>query len=115
MSPGQTLFLVGFNTFFVHLSSFFIYFFSSSGLQETRKAVNLKVAVLSTDMKDNTVVAGTYDKKVVIMDRREEVRKMTFYRSHSKPVLGLRLTDRHILSLSEDRTLVVYDRAAGKR
>merc|ERR1711902_151895 len=44
-----------------------------------------------------------------------EVKKMTYYRSHSMPVLGLHITDRHILSLSEDRTLVIYDRAAGKR
>ena len=62
-----------------------------------------------------TAVAGTFDKKVVIMDTREEVKKMTYYRSHSMPVLGLHITDRHILSLSEDRTLVIYDRAAGKR
>ena len=87
----------------------------SQGLRETRKAVNLKVAVLSTDMLEHTAVAGTFDKKVVIMDTREEVKKMTYYRSHSMPVLGLRVTDRHIFSLSEDRTLVIYDRAAGKR
>ena len=77
--------------------------------------MNLKVAVLSTDMLEHTAVAGTFDKKVVIMDTREEVKKMTYYRSHSMPVLGLRVTDRHIFSLSEDRTLVIYDRAAGKR
>lgn len=77
---------------------------SSQGLRETRKAVNLKVAVLSTDMLEHTAVAGTFDKKVVIMDTREEVKKMTYYRSHSMPVLGLRVTDRHIFSLSEDRT-----------
>ena len=31
-------------------------------MKETRKPINLKVAVLSTDMKDHTVVAGTFDK-----------------------------------------------------
>ena len=35
---------------------------SSHSLQETRKPINLKVAVLSTDMLGHTVVAGTYDK-----------------------------------------------------
>ena len=35
---------------------------SSHSLQETRKPINLKVAVLSTDMLSNTVVAGTFDK-----------------------------------------------------
>ena len=86
-----------------------------ASLQETRKPVNLKVAVLSTDMLNNTVVAGTYDKKVIMMDRREEVKRMTFYRSHSKPVLGVKMTERHIFSVSEDQSLVVYDRVAGKR
>ena len=83
---------------------------TNTSLQETRKPVTLKVAVLSTDMLDNTVVAGTYDKKVIIMDRREEVKKVTFYRSHTKPVLGVKMTDRLIMSLSEDQSLVVYDR-----
>jgi len=82
---------------------------------ETRKPINLKVAVLSTDMRDHTVVAGTFDKKVILMDDREEVKKLTFYRSHSKPVLAVKVTDRHVLSLSEDQTLVVYDRVAGKK
>ena len=49
------------------------------------------------------------------MDDREEVKKLTFYRSHSKPVLAVKVTDRHVLSLSEDQTLVVYDRVAGKK
>ena len=35
---------------------------SCHSLQETRKPINLKVAVLSTDMLSHTVVAGTYDK-----------------------------------------------------
>jgi len=87
----------------------------SHSMQETRKPINLKVAVLSTDMKDHTVVAGTFDKKVILMDDREEVKKLTFYRSHSKPVLAVKVTDRHVLSLSEDQTLVVYDRVAGKK
>jgi len=86
-----------------------------SALRETRKPVNLRVAVLDTDMLGHTLVAATYDKRVVIMDEREEVKKMTFYRSHSKPVLGVKVTPRHIMSLSEDQTLVVYDRVAGKR
>lgn len=49
------------------------------------------------------------------MDAREEVKKLTFYRSHSKPVLAVKVTERQVLSLSEDQTLVVYDRVAGKK
>jgi len=88
---------------------------TSHSLQETRKPINLKVAVLSTDMLSNTVVAGTFDKKVILMDAREDVKKLTFYRSHSKPVLAVKVTERQVLSLSEDQTLVVYDRVAGRK
>jgi len=88
---------------------------SSTALEECRKPVNLRVAVLCTDIHQQRVAAGTYDKKVIMLDAREDVKKMTFYRCHSKPVLAVRVTERHVLSLSEDQTLVVYDRAAGKR
>jgi len=86
-----------------------------TSLVETRKAINLKVAVLCTSMHEDEVVAGTFDKKVVIMDRREGNRKITYYKSHSKPVLAVKTTERIILSLSEDRTLCIYDRRARKR
>jgi len=88
---------------------------TSSELVEIRKPVNVKVAVLSTDIHETTAVAGTYDKKVVLMDTREEVKRMSFYKCHTKPVLAVKITDRHVVSLSEDQTLVVYDRAARKK
>jgi len=88
---------------------------TSSELKETRKPVNVKVAVLATDMHENRVVAGTYDKKVILMDSREDIKKMTFFKCHTKPVLSVKITDRQVLSLSEDKYLVVYDRAAGRR
>jgi len=86
-----------------------------TSLIETRKGVNLKVAVLATDVHENRVVAGTYDKKVVMLDKREDMKKMTFFKSHSMPVLDVKLTERWILSLSEDKFLAIYDRIAGKR
>ena len=49
------------------------------------------------------------------MDSREDVKKMTFFKCHTKPVLAVKITERQVLSLSEDQYLVVYDRAAGKR
>ena len=39
---------------------------------------------------------------------------LTCYRSHSQIVEAVKVTDRHVLSLSRDQTLVVYDRVAGK-
>ena len=48
------------------------------------------------------------------MDDREDVKSLTCYRSHSKPVWAVKVTDRHVLSLSVDKILVVYDRVAGQ-
>jgi len=86
-----------------------------TSMVETRRPINLKVAVLAVDMEGEEVVAGTYDKKVVMMDRREDHRKITYYKSHAKPVLAVKATDKIILSLSEDRSVCIYDRRARKR
>jgi len=86
-----------------------------TSLVETRKPINLKVAVLCTSLHQDEVVAGTFDKKVVMMDRRECNRKINYYKCHSKPVLAVKTTETIILSLSEDRTLCIYDRRARKR
>jgi len=84
-------------------------------LKESRRALNLKVAVLSTDILGDRVAAATYDKKVVMLDRREGPRKCSFYKVHSKPVLAVKLSERQVWSLSEDQTLAIYDRVAGKK
>jgi len=88
---------------------------TNAELKESRRAVNLKVAVLATDVCENRVAAGTFDKKVILMDTREDVRKMSFYRCHTMPVLAVKITDKLVVSVSEDKYLVVYDRAAGKK
>ena len=49
------------------------------------------------------------------MDSREDVKKMTFFKCHTKPVLAVKITERQVVSLSEDQNLVIYDRAAGKK
>lgn len=61
------------------------------------------------------IVAGTFANKVVQLDAREESKKLSVYKSHSRPVLKVKITSERILSLSEDSTLVVYDRVAGKK
>jgi len=88
---------------------------SPTGLKETRSDVRLKTAVLTTDIHENRVVAGTFDKKVVQMDLREPASKMTYFMSHKKPVLKVKVTETHILSLAEDSVLSVHDRRAGRR
>ena len=43
------------------------------------------------------VVAGTFDKKVFQLDVREDCPRIVYYRCHSKPVLAVKITPRHIL------------------
>ena len=54
------------------------------------------MAVLSTDILGDRVAAATYDKKVVMLDRREGPRKCSFYKVHSKPVLAVKLSERQV-------------------
>ena len=59
-------------------------------------------------------VAGTFDNKVVQFDTRESVTKMSYYKSHSRPILKVKITPTKIYSISEDTNLVIHDRVAGK-
>lgn len=86
-----------------------------TGMTESRPGAKLKTAVLTTDIHENRIAAGTFDNKVVQLDVRESTKRMTFYKAHSKPVLKVIMTPTRILSLSEDSTLVVHDRVAAKR
>jgi len=84
-------------------------------ISPARPDVKLKVAVLATSIYQNRVAVGCFDKRVIQMDTREEVKRMTVYKSHSMPVLAVKVTEKHILSLSEDGKLVVFDRKAGRK
>ena len=59
-------------------------------------------------------MAGTFDNKVVQFDTRESVTKMSYYKSHSRPILKVKITPTKIYSISEDTNLVIHDRVAGK-
>jgi hypothetical protein len=59
-------------------------------------------------------VAGTFDNKVVQFDTRESITKMSYYKSHSRPILKVKITPTKIYSISEDTNLVIHDRVAGK-
>jgi len=87
---------------------------ASTGLLQTREKIQLKTAVLSMDIMGNRAVAGTFDNKVVKFDTRESFKKMSFYKSHSRPVLKVKMTPTRIYSISEDMNLVIHDRVAGK-
>ncbi|XP_033054112.1 F-box/WD repeat-containing protein 9 isoform X3 [Trachypithecus francoisi] len=71
-------------------------------------------AVLCLSYLSDVLVTGTYDKKVAIYDPRASPALLKCQQLHSRPVLALMADGQHIISGSEDRTLVVVDRRANR-
>jgi hypothetical protein len=63
---------------------------------------------------DNMVACGTFDKKVLLFDPRQEYRPITWFTAHRKPVLALGLDEKRVISCGEDGKCVWYDLRARK-
>ncbi|XP_022087368.1 F-box/WD repeat-containing protein 9-like [Acanthaster planci] len=72
-------------------------------------------AFLCSVLHQYEVHAGAYDKHVYVFDRRDRHQGSTSkLRLHKMPVLCLASDNDYIISGSEDRTIAVFDRRAGK-
>ena len=96
---------------YLNLYSFITLKFQNTSFQEINQNHENKNLIYIS----SRIVAGTFANKVVQLDAREESKILSIYKSHSRPVLKVKITSERILSLSEDSTLVVYDRVAGKK
>lgn len=63
---------------------------------------------------DNLVMAGLYSKKILSFDLRTGPAPISSYQPHRGPVLALDSYNNKVASVSEDKTLAVWDRVAGK-
>ncbi|CAG9796411.1 unnamed protein product [Diatraea saccharalis] len=85
----------------------------ATGLEciETFKCGMSALSVVSTD---NYVMAGLYSKKILSFDLRAGANPVNSYKPHRGPVLTLHTHKNMVASVSEDKTLAIYDKVAGK-
>lgn len=83
-------------------------------LRTETSTCNLSSPVLCLAFSDNTLVSGSYNREVNVLDPRAALRPLFKHTHHKKPVLCVAATDKFIISGSEDQTIVVYNKVAGK-
>ena len=72
-----------------------------------------KAAVLCLAMpQPNVLASGSYDKQVRVLDMRVPVSVVSSHQEHSRPVLCLAVTEHHLYTGSEDKSVCVWDRRA---
>lgn len=79
-----------------------------------RQTFRCGMAALSIVTNNNLVFAGLYSKQIMIFDARAGSKPIMKYLIHNGPVLGLESYDDKVASISEDRTMSIFDRSAGK-
>lgn len=82
---------------------------------EWEQEKRLKSAVLSLYYEPGFVAAGCFDNRLYMFDPRAPEANMIRKLYHSRPVLSVAADDKYVITGSEDKTITIYDRAAGKK
>lgn len=72
------------------------------------------MSALSVVSTDNIVMAGLFSKKILSFDLRAGSSPINVYKPHRGPVLALHTYKNMVASVSEDKTLAIWDKVAGK-
>lgn len=72
------------------------------------------MSALSVVAYGNNVMAGLYSKKILRFDVRCGPNPIHVYKPHRGPVLSLAIHKNQVASVSEDKTLAIFDSVAGK-
>lgn len=72
------------------------------------------MAALSVAAHNNLIYVGLFSKKILIFDDRVGPKKINSYKCHNGPVLALEIYNDKVASISEDKTLAIWDAIAGK-
>ncbi|KAJ8736145.1 hypothetical protein PYW08_006801 [Mythimna loreyi] len=81
---------------------------------ECKQVFRCGMSALSVVTIGNEVITGLYSKKILSFDLRSGSTPTYSYKPHKGPVLALQSYNNMIASLSEDKTMAVWDRVAGK-
>lgn len=77
-------------------------------------ACRLKTAILGLHYEPNFIAAGGFDKRLHMFDPRDPDSLMR-KSYHAQPILSIAADDKYVITGSEDKTIAIYDRAAGKK
>lgn len=74
----------------------------------------MQSAILGLHYEPNFIAAGGFDKRLYMLDPRDP-ENLIKKRYHTQPILSVAADDKYVITGSEDKTIAIYDRVAGKK
>ncbi|XP_035218958.1 F-box/WD repeat-containing protein 9-like [Stegodyphus dumicola] len=75
---------------------------------------SLASPILCLAYYDNALVSGCYGRSVSLFDLRADLQPVFQHIHHKKPVICIVCDEKYIISGSEDKTIIIYDKVARK-